>query len=345
MSQNLLSRKELVDGSSVFMMGRQRNRFFVFKQLHGPSYFIKQAHEGEPGTAASVTNEARIYTAVQSHDSLAPLRDIIPQLRHFDEASATLTLELIKDAENLSAIAHRHETLPTSCAKQMGAIAALYHRVAVDDIDHIDVAFERKPHWIFRLREDPSPLDSLRARSQASATIIDMLLDHADLCDLLARRKAEWQTDTLIHADFKWENFLSDPHAKGALRLLDWERADIGDAAWDVGCGLAAFVIHDMMRRPESDDRFDLTPVFERMQPFWQSYITGRAPDRGNAFFGKCADMMVARLLVAAYEHCYGLDQPPALAKQLFHAAADLISAPMRSTLLTALDNDTRCAA
>ena len=327
-SQNLISRTDIVNGSTVFLMGRQRNRFFVFKQLHGRSFFIKQAHEGEAGTFESVTTEAKIYQAVSTKPAFAHLCAVMPRLLHFDPTTVSMTLELITDAEDLGTKSRRIGQITPAQAEQMGVIAARYHDIPGPEIADLGIAFEEKPHWIFRLNEEPSPLSSLKGRSQASAEIIDMIMGQPDLGKCLERSKKNWNSQRLIHADFKWENFLcvspNENNENETLKILDWERADIGDPAWDVGCGLAAFVIHRAMKAPVIDaETFDMRQSFTEMRAFWDGYISAGTMTGHDVetFCAKSIDMMAARLLVAAYEHCYGVDSAPLLAITLVQLA------------------------
>jgi hypothetical protein len=316
-ARGLVSQRDLVDGSSVLFMGRQRNRFFVFKQLHGPSFFIKQAHESEPGTVQSVTLEAQIYRAVARTDAFRHLQSVMPQLLHFDPDSATMTLALIKDAEDLGARARRVGHNSPVHAAQMGRIAAQCHALPRKALDALDVAFDRKPHWIFRLEEDPSPLSSLRGRSPASAALIDAIRATPDFNETLAWCRNHWETDALIHGDFKLENFLvAAGDANQKLRLIDWERADLGDPAWDVGCGLGAFVVHYAMQQ----DPDALDTALPEMRAFWAAYSA--ASERHDAaFLDKCIAMMAARLLVAGYEYCFAQDSLPDMSQTLMQIA------------------------
>ncbi|WP_106743418.1 phosphotransferase [Yoonia maritima] len=351
-SQNLISRTDIVNGSTVFLMGRQRNRFFVFKQLHGPSFFIKQAHEGEAGTFESVTTEAKIYQAVATKPAFAHLCAAMPRLLHFDPTTASMTLELITDAEDLGTKSRRVGQITPVQAAQMGVIAAGYHDIPHPEIADLGIAFEENPHWIFRLNEEPSPLPSLKGRSKASAEIIDMIMGQPDLGKCLERSKKDWNPRCLIHADFKWENFLCVSPAKDSkdetLKILDWERADIGDPAWDVGCGLAAFVIHRAMKAPIVDaETFDMHQSFTEMRAFWAGYINARNMTGQDleTFCVKSIDMMAARLLVAAYEHCYGVDHAPPLAITLVQLAKLLSGAQAYDVFGKMLLRPDRCAA
>lgn len=149
--QGLVSQRDFVDGSSVLSMGRQPNRFFVFKKLNVPSFFIKQAHENEPGIVQPITLEAQIYQAVAQTEAFAHLKAVMPQLLHFDPDTATSTPPLIKDAEDLGSRARRLGQTPPIHATQMAQIAVQYHALPRAVVDALDVAFPAQPHWIFRL--------------------------------------------------------------------------------------------------------------------------------------------------------------------------------------------------
>lgn len=343
-AKGLVSRRDLVDGSSVLFMGRQRNRFFVYKQLHGPSFFIKQAHESEAGTVESVTLEAQIYQAVANKADFRHLQAVMPQMLHFDPETATMTLTFIDGAEDLGTRARRLGQNTADDAARMGRIAAQYHALPPAVIDALDVSFPASPHWIFRLEENPSPLASLRGRSPASAALIDAIRATPPMMETLQRCRDSWMTDTLIHGDFKLENFLTAPAeahpTQQSLRLIDWERADRGDPAWDVGCGFGAFVIHYAMQQNADP----LTAALPEMRSFWSAYNTsGTGPD--SMFLDRCIAMMAARLLVAGYEYCFAQENLPDLSVALMRLAEAVISPDGRREIATSLAQPCKQAA
>ncbi len=329
---NLISHSQVVDGSNIFMMGRQRNRFYIFKQLHQPSYFIKQAHDEEPGAKESLMLEGLFYKLVTEQKELAALAHLLPKCFHFDATTVSLFMELIKDAEDAGTHFHRTGYIEPSIAAAIGAATATCHSVPVAALDSIQHLFDNKPHWIFRLQETPSPLHSLRQRSGASAALIDHILATPSFLSLLSGLYDEWQFDTLIHGDHKWGNFLLINHptdtAKNPIKFIDWEHVRMGDPAWDVGCGLAGFMIHRavlLQNRgvPITNNAFALDETAKEMAPFWSSYIKKIAlPKKDLVYFSdKCFRMMTARLLVAAYENCYGADTPPPVGECLVQVA------------------------
>ncbi|UWP97034.1 aminoglycoside phosphotransferase family protein (plasmid) [Aliiroseovarius crassostreae] len=351
LDQKLITNRDIVNGSIAILMGRQRNRFFAFKQLNGPSFFMKQAHEAEPGTQESLALEAGIYQAVSDHPAFGNLRKLMPRLLHFDPDSSTLTLELIRDASDIGSASRNASHIDPELVRQAGVIAARFHSVPLADIEDLNLNFDRKPHWIFRLEEDPSPLPSLRGRSKASAELIDLIRSQPDLKTCLSDGCQDSSSEVLIHGDFKWENFLITDHtATEKLKLIDWERANIGDPAWDVGCGIAAFLIHQIMRpdAPENPEQILGAPEnVSSMQAYWSGYMSTRpfTMDPLADFRAHCLNMAAARMLVAAYEYCFAQDELPAQSRAFVNMAQYLIAAEGQAQAVRALSGTERAAA
>ncbi|WP_107498156.1 phosphotransferase [Thalassobius sp. I31.1] len=347
----LITNRDIVNGSTTIVAGRQRNRFFAVKQLTGPSFFIKQAHEAEAGTVESIALEAGIYQAVSANHAFRNLRHLMPRLLHFDAKTSTLTLELIKDAIDIGNHARQQKEIHPDHARSTGEIAANFHSVARRDVDALQLSFDGKPHWIFCLDQDPSPLPSLRGRSKASPAIIDLIRDQPDLKACLARCRKNIAETCLIHGDFKWENFLiTSAGGRNRLKLIDWERTNIGDPAWDVGCGLAAFFIHQILQ-PNADQnaKYDLkaSTFINGMNAFWTGYVTTRNYSNAamEVFREHCLDMAAARMLVAAYEHCYAQDQIPAAALEFIEISQQLSQPDKRQEWARGLSGATKAAA
>jgi aminoglycoside phosphotransferase (APT) family kinase protein len=145
-----------------------------------------------------------------------------------------------------------------------------------------------------------------------------------------------WVNDTLIHGDFKLENFLTAPTVadptQQSLHLIDWERADRGDPAWDVGCGFGAFVIHYAMLQNADP----LRAALPELHSFWSAYLTSGTGCDGT-FIDRCIAMMAARLLVAGYEYCFAQDDLPELSLALLRLAETVNSQAGRSEIATYL--------
>jgi hypothetical protein len=314
--QGLIDRKSVVDGGLTVAMSRSRNRFVRVKQRSGPGYFIKQALASEPMTAETVRREAEIYRGAFGDDRLASLRGLLPNFHHFDESQNILVIDLVDDAESVAECHGRLQRCPADLGRRLGAAIAAYHQIRFEPGKPQAALFPQKPPWIFDLHTQPD-VSHLR-RSPAASGLTDLLLGTPGLAARLAAARAEWAHDTLIHTDMKWQNCLLAPRkaplAEQRLLIVDWELADIGDAAWDVGGILQAYLVFwigsipaDRRGTPEELAASAASPI-ETVQPaiaaLWDAYIGasavhGAAPE---AFLLRCVRMMAARMLVTAYE-------------------------------------------
>ncbi len=97
--------------------------------------------------------------------------------------------------------------------------------------------------WVFDLSR-PAPA-SLRELAPAQLRVIQAVQSQPGAVAALDRLRDEWRPTRLVHGDFKWSNVLVQQDAVGLpvrVLLLDWEMAQLGDPAWDVGAAMHAFI-------------------------------------------------------------------------------------------------------
>ena len=315
-AEGLISREHVVDGGLSLAMSRSRNRYVLVKQREGPCYFVKQAMESEAMTAETVAREAEVYRGVYGDDRLTPLRALLPSFHLFDPAQRILVTELIRDSETLAAYHQRLGACPAELAARVGAALATCHQVRFAEGRPQAALFPQAPPWIFKLHVE-SDHSSLR-RSRAAAAMVEQLLAAPDLGDQLAALRDTWRRDTLIHTDMRWENCLLAPRQapleERRLTFVDWELADIGDATWDVGGMLQAYLNFwifsmpaDAELSPEARAAAATRPL-EELKPafraFWSAYVDGSDACLADPapFLERATAMMGARMLVTAFE-------------------------------------------
>jgi len=322
----LIRERELIDGSVILGNGRQRNRFFYCKRRQAPSLFMKQAC-GEGGAEKSLMLEANVYRCAASDPDCVDLREVMPHLLHFDETSSMLITEMFVDTVDLGTAMRRDGAFDLAGIRQFGAAAARIHSASLAPFQHEATHFDGKPHWIYRLLDTPSPLPSLRGRSPASARLIDTLLADPAVVRTLSRLAQGWRRTHLIHGDYKWENAIRLDDADRSIRIIDWEQANLGDPAWDLGYGLAAIVVHAVVHAAIVGDDSSLgsrpLALIEPMRCFWGGYLDRRASEgeEASTLLRRAVEMMGARLLVAAFELCYAQDEIPANSASLLRDA------------------------
>ena len=334
MQKDLLTQAEVVDGSSIFAIARQRNRFCYYKRLTGPSYFIKTGHEAEPGARQAMALEAAFYRHFQCDEAFADLRPYLTHLFDFDPETGTLISELVDGAEDLTVIAARAPDEVRGHMPELARCLAVLHTARADGIDAEKMGFDARPHWIFRLSEDPGPLPQLRARSAAGAATIDRILAQDDWRALLDALAQDWRPICLIHGDVKPQNFLAhrSPEQGMQHKIIDWERANIGDPAWDVACG----AVTPLMLRLFDADRHGgalgiddtlTAAVRADMCAFLSAYRASAGADALDAVTPeRCAQMVIARILAAAYELNFATDRHNPVADALLALAGHLSS-------------------
>jgi hypothetical protein len=314
----LVDRRSVVNGGLAVSMSRSRNRFLLVKQRSGASYFVKQAMESEAMTRETVAREAEIYRGAFADDRLQPLRDLLPTFRLYDAAQGILITDLVPEAQNLANFHAKLGRCPPDMARRVGEAIASYHRIRFVPGAPQAALFPQKPPWILLLHAEPD-LQGLR-RSAAASQLLDVLLNAPGLDERLAQLRESWTRDTLIHTDMRWENVLLSPrHAPAPqqrLHVVDWELADIGDAAWDVAGLMQAYLVFWIGSMPleagaGSDElmagaKYQLADIQPALGAFWEGYIGASNIYRGApaAFLDRCVRMMGARMLVTAFEMC-----------------------------------------
>ena len=310
MEKSLLTQADIVDGSSIFAFARQRNRFCYFKRLIGPSYFIKTGHEEDPNAARAMALEAAVLQHLFTDPNFAVIRPYLVQLFHFDPDTATLISELVAQGEDLTVVAERTPEQTSAHLAKLAECLANLHGAQTSLLRTAELGFNPKPHWIFRLASDPGPLPQLRARSAAGRQTIDRIAGHPGWSEMLAALGAAMSQSSLIHGDVKPQNFLVHPGSDTGFgyKLIDWERAALGDPCWDVACAVATPLMPHAFAQGGSERAFtpdellsgevrrDMAAVLNAYRKAAPAALTHLVSTH------RCTQMVIARLLAAAYE-------------------------------------------
>jgi hypothetical protein len=220
--------------------GRNRN----YRVLGGPerSYFVKQAPFGETGSGGPLALEAALYQWVATAPAAAGLRPFLSRRRHYDAERGILVLELARSTSDPvpdGASAEHQARLRQLLAEAL----AECHRLPANESAFL-LSLPTAAPWIFDLAR-PIPA-MLRELAPGQLSVIQALQAAPDAVEALDRLQDEWRATRLIHGDIKWNNLLVRLDAAGGpagVVLVDWELAQLGDPAWDVGAVLHTFMI------------------------------------------------------------------------------------------------------
>jgi hypothetical protein len=285
-----LFRRKLVDAASVvagdlaIVDASRRNRNYAILRRCGPAYLLKQA--SDPERNASIANEARVYKLLHAGDTSYAFARYLPRYFGYDPDEHVVVIEFLTDAQDLQKHHARTGRFSTKLAAMLGHALSLLHGVnfAKTKGDANDLICP--PPWIFSLHR-PDAL-ALATLSEAHIEVVKIVQCYPEFGARLDEMLADWQAESFIHADLRWDNCLmwrSAGHPD--LKIVDWELAGIGDALWDVGSVLGNYLglwLRSLPITAETDLSHSLQLArypLERMQPalraFWRAYVRGSA--------------------------------------------------------------------
>ena len=317
--RGLLTREEVVDGSITILERTSRNRNFLIMRTGKPGYFVKHIQPDQAASIQTLEREAACYHLMRHDPGFAALRDLTPQMIAWDRHRYVLVLELLPDAENLSAWQSRENRFPADIAERLGVALGTYQYNSGlrtgNGLPQAD-AFARTVPWILQFHKLQA--DAIPALSGANTQLHTILNRYPDFVRTLDAMHADWLTDTLIHGDLKFENcalfFPGGPGSPYDLKVVDWETADYGDASWDVGSVFQAYLnswLYSIPPAPgataEQLEQLARTPL-SSIQPaigaFWRSYADTMRFNEGQASerLQRCVFMAAGRMLQTVYE-------------------------------------------
>jgi|ERR1035437_1442084 hypothetical protein len=303
-------------GLTIQNEGRRNRNFKIL--IDGKSgLFIKQV----PGVFAETTNsifrEALCCDLAESDSRFSSLRPYIARLIDYDPQRHTLTTECLPPCDNLSAFHLRTRSFSEGLAAAFGRALGEIHASSEAVSSPNGAAFPRIPPWVLTIARTAETV--FHNMNPATKALVSMLRANTVLVVGLHALGANWRTDTLIHGDVKWDNFLvlrnsldgGDPQ----IRIVDWELADLGDASWDVGCAFCAFLQHWLVTMSAEASSLDTRTLVENaphrleetwtaLKALWRAYTIARGftTVQAAAELRRAVGFTAARLVLTAFE-------------------------------------------
>jgi aminoglycoside phosphotransferase len=215
-----LCQQAVVEDGIVVRDVSSRHRNFRVDIQSGGGFHLKQ--ESGPVARAQLQREANIYRNLQKSDPR--FAAFMPQILDYDEESGVLILGLVPDAEDLLAYHYRTRQFPAQVGAAIGEALAALHAVGAQGSWPCP-----QPSFLGVYR--PS-LEIFREASAANLQLIGIIQASSHLCARLDSVRKGLRRETLLHNDIKWSNLLLSGES---LKVVDWEAADYGDPAWDLG--------------------------------------------------------------------------------------------------------------
>jgi hypothetical protein len=339
--RGLLSASGIVAGDLTILDSSRRNRNFKVFRATESGLFIKQMREMQADAMLTLKREAACYELARDDSTLSRL---MPRLISYDAGRHVLIVELLPDAESLADYHAREKTFPIEIGRMLGEGLGLYHAhaSALLQNDTLRALMACQVPVILSLgRGGHSALGQYGRIGPALSSLIQQ---HTDFQALLDGLGTEWRCDSLIHGDMKWDNVLVFPAPAGRdFRIVDWEMADFGDAAWDVGAVLQSFLAVWILSMPIASglppERYVSMAAqpLETMRPvlrtFWEAYAATRdfSVDQRKAELERCMRFGAARLVWAALEQRLFVPQLDPAATALLQVSMNVLQDPARA--------------
>ncbi len=320
----------------------RRNRNFKILRANHPGYFVKQAKE-EDGDK-TLRREALCYWRAHDDPQLAALARLMPRFVDYDAERRVLVVELAGEAETLYQHFLRDRAFTPEIGELLADGLAVYQselgRRLRGEVD--DETFPGKLPWLFTATDEPEWFRGWFG--EAGAKLLSWFCKHDDFKATVRRVAGRWRRDTLVHGDLKWDNCLlvRDRDNRQSLRLVDWELADVGDARWDIGGVIQAFLVS---WSSWSAYGVVLDAVRPAIQGFWKRTVDARSIPRDQVatLLGQCIECAGLRMAQSALEQVYGSVELHASALETARLAIRMIEAPSTAIAeqLGLLDNAT----
>lgn len=336
--RGLLEREAIVDGDLTVADASRRNRNLKVFRRRGPSYFVKQPATPEPQATATLRREATCFELAARHPGWSALRELVPGYYGYDDHRHLLVLGLIEGGRSAAEGCGWHGPA-AAVAAAAGRAIGRFHRTAGELAAAApEGAFPGTPPWILRAHTlEPSWMPS---SSPGQIQLLGWLRVDPRVHRALDSLAAFWRTEALIHGDLKWDNLVLTGAAEAPeARIVDWELADVGDPAWDLGSLLQTFVSYPVLSMPPAAGAQGAPAepppeTWATVRPaataLWRGYLEGRElpPADAGELLGRALRLAGGRAVLSAYEHLY---QQPALTPQavsLTLAGLDLAERP-----------------
>jgi hypothetical protein len=304
MGRGLLDRSCIVAGNVMIGSDRSRHRSYGVMCKDSRSYFVKTIQPDQPNAAETLAHEADCYLVIQTEDRLARLRDLVPNFICYDKVEKILVLELLQNAENLSAVYATEKTCSPEIASALGNAIGVYHRCgSTPRSNHLRPG---KP-WIANYSESNFSPRASAAISNLKQIVKASAIDHA-----LSELHGAWTGELLLHGDLKWENCLIlTNESRPIVKMIDWEGAFLGDPLWDVGSLIQSYVMRWILSAPIeagqpnfTKSEFALDMVSRATHALWAAYCSARQLSFNNAkkLLNKSVTYLASRLVQTVFE-------------------------------------------
>ncbi len=349
LTNGLMDAGAIVDGELTVVSAARRHRNLRVEGPAGSGYLLKQADPAAEAGRDTLIREAAFYAYCREEPAAAAVARLLPRLTHFDPGPPLLALELVRGSAPLwqRLAAPEGRPLVTAPAAAVGAALATVHRTFRGPDPAADARLGWLPRelpWVMTIHKpDPALLTSI---GPAAYRLIGIVQAHDDFTRRLDSLRGQWRPDAVIHGDVRSDNVLVGSPVGGRepgsedVTLVDWEMAQLGDAAWDVAGLLQDLVLFWVNSMPLAEPlgvdelaaraRHPWREVQGALRAFWHGYrqAAALAPADADELLSRAVALSAARLIQTAYEWAQPAAALPAEAVLLLQVSANLLEGP-----------------
>jgi tRNA A-37 threonylcarbamoyl transferase component Bud32 len=251
-----------------------RNHLVRVERLGAPCYIVKQPRDATAPDAATMWTEAAVFWLSVHSPEFAVLAPWMPKYYHYDEPNKLLTIELIAASDSLMAKQMAGATIDPLLLRDVGRAFGTLHGPASQVLreERTRRLFRSGIAWVLTLGQPQSPY---MPGTQAAQSILAAVLQRPDAVAALAQARFDWRDAHIVHGDAKAANVLI--LEGGAVRVIDWEIAALGDGLWDVAGIVHSLLLPNPVAMPEA-----LATAQARAQAqidaLWAGYVEASVP-------------------------------------------------------------------
>lgn len=309
------------DGLKIIDVSRKNRNIKVIRN-HNQSYLLKQPNTASHESRKTIQREASIYTLAQEDSDFKSFSAIVPRILKFDPRLDLLITEFVTNGKSLNDYIYDTSIteLPNILASTLGEVIATYHRTFAKCSNSPQLSFLPRtfPSTLYLSHPGPEILSRL---SSANLKLLKLMQQHSELSNLFENLVNNWHVQTLIHGDIRWDNilafFLNDHNSTVQIKLVDWEFADFGDPAWDIGSVFHDFILfwlyslrgtaNETIEQLLAHAHHPLRDVQSDIRTFWHTYtkVLGINDRESNELLYRSTKYCAVRLLQTVYESSF----------------------------------------
>jgi hypothetical protein len=339
--RRLLDCSSVVDDDLTIVDISAKNYNFRISGRSCTGFVLKQTrsvHEVD-----TIAREGAVYDFLTSGAAGQDICRYLVKCYGYDRIHRVLVLELAEKSRPLSEHQLRTGKFSKGIAGEIGRALAILHRGTAS---RPGIGLTGLPPWVLSIHTPP--LSTLREISGGNLELLRIIQGSNTFCHLLTNLQMKWCFNSVIHGDIKSNNCIvlsrrSRSPAQPQIKLIDWELAMYGDAAWDVGSMfqdyLATWIYFIPALGGSAGERFvevtryPLEKMQEAIRFFWTSYAKTHALSSfaSDTLLLRAVSYCGARLIQTTYESGQNQSRLPGTAIYALQVSLNILERPLEA--------------